>query len=181
MFTWLSLCASWLPRWLSGKESTCQCRRHGFNSWVGKTSWSRKWQSSPVFLPGESPGEWSLASYHPWGCKELNTNFSETVASSLHDSSFQLDTFKVAKQFMFLQAPGTLVRRCQTQFRLRNSGDLGPKCLLPDLWRIFLFGVLIGVISPVGETLGKLEIFSFQKLTDPASVKGPNLSVGKEF
>ena len=33
-----------LPRWLSGKESTCQCRRHkrhGFDPWVSKISWSR--------------------------------------------------------------------------------------------------------------------------------------------
>ena len=29
------------PRWLSGKESTCQCWRHGFNSWAGKISWRR--------------------------------------------------------------------------------------------------------------------------------------------
>ena len=36
-----------LPRWLSSKESTCQRRkrqRHGFNSWVGKIPWRRKWQ-----------------------------------------------------------------------------------------------------------------------------------------
>ena len=36
-----------LPRWLSGKESTCQCRRHrrpGSNPWVVKIPWSRKWQ-----------------------------------------------------------------------------------------------------------------------------------------
>jgi len=25
-----------LPRWLSGKEPACQCRRHGFNPWVRK-------------------------------------------------------------------------------------------------------------------------------------------------
>ena len=25
-----------LPWWLSGKESTCQCRRHGFDPWSGK-------------------------------------------------------------------------------------------------------------------------------------------------
>lgn len=39
----------------------------------------------------------------------------------------------------------------------------------------------MGVISPVGETLGKPKAFSFQELTDRVSVKGPNLSVGKEF
>ena len=32
-----------LPRWQSGKESACQCRRHGFNSWLRKIPW-RKWQ-----------------------------------------------------------------------------------------------------------------------------------------
>ena len=31
-----------LPRWLSGKESTCPCRRCGLNPWVGKIPWRRK-------------------------------------------------------------------------------------------------------------------------------------------
>ena len=43
-----------LPWWLSGKEPTCQCRRPGFDPWVGKIAWSRKWQSTTVFLPGKS-------------------------------------------------------------------------------------------------------------------------------
>ena len=32
--------------------------------------WRRAWQPTPVFLPGESHGQRSLASYSPWGCKE---------------------------------------------------------------------------------------------------------------
>ena len=32
-----------------------QCRRRGFNSWVGKIPQRRAWQSTPVFLPEESP------------------------------------------------------------------------------------------------------------------------------
>ena len=43
---------------LSGKESTCQCRRHkrcGSDPWVGKIPWRRAWQPAPAFLPGESP------------------------------------------------------------------------------------------------------------------------------
>ena len=43
--------------WLSGKESTCQCRRLGFNPWVRKVPWRRKWQPTPVFLPGKSHGQ----------------------------------------------------------------------------------------------------------------------------
>ena len=45
-----------LPRWLSGEESTCQCkshRRHGFDHWIKKISWRRKWQLALIFLPGE--------------------------------------------------------------------------------------------------------------------------------
>ena len=46
----------WLPWWLSGKESTCQCRRGGFGPWVRKIPWRRKWQLTPVFLPGKFHG-----------------------------------------------------------------------------------------------------------------------------
>jgi len=38
--------------WLSGKESACQCRRCGFDPWVGKIPWRRKWQPTLVFLLG---------------------------------------------------------------------------------------------------------------------------------
>ena len=55
---------------LQGKESACQCRRcrrHRFDPWVGKTPWRRKWQPTPVFLPGKFHGQRSLAGYGPWG------------------------------------------------------------------------------------------------------------------
>ena len=35
--------------------------------------WRRKWQPTPVFLPGESHGQRSLAGYSPWGPRELDT------------------------------------------------------------------------------------------------------------
>ena len=47
-----------------------EVKRPGFDPWVGKISWRRKWQSSPVFLSRESYGQRSLAGYHPLGCKE---------------------------------------------------------------------------------------------------------------
>ena len=49
-----------LPRWHSGRESPCQCRRHErhrFHPWVGKTPRGRQWQPTAVFLPGESRGQ----------------------------------------------------------------------------------------------------------------------------
>ena len=52
------------------KEPACQCRRCLFDPWVGKIPWRREWQSTPVFLSGESHGQRSLVDYNPWGCKE---------------------------------------------------------------------------------------------------------------
>ena len=49
-----------------------QCGRPGFSPWVGKIHWSRAWQPTPVFFPGEFHGQRSLVSYSPWGCKELD-------------------------------------------------------------------------------------------------------------
>ena len=60
----------------SGKEPTCQCRRHKrckFDPWVRKIPWSRAWQPTPVFLPGEFCGQRSLVGYSPWGRKESYT------------------------------------------------------------------------------------------------------------
>ena len=44
-----------------------QCKRPGFSPWVGKILWRREQLSTPVFLPGESHGQRSLAGYGPWG------------------------------------------------------------------------------------------------------------------
>ena len=40
-----------------------RCKRRGFNPWVGKIPWRRKWQPTPVFLPGEFHGQRSLVGY----------------------------------------------------------------------------------------------------------------------
>ena len=45
----------------------------GFDPWVGKTLWSRKWQPTPVFLPGKFHGQRSLVDCSPWGRKESDT------------------------------------------------------------------------------------------------------------
>ena len=44
--------------------------RHRFDPWVKKIPCRRKCQPTPVFLPGKSYGQSSLAGYSPWGCKE---------------------------------------------------------------------------------------------------------------
>ena len=41
-----------------------------------KIPWRRKWQPTPVFLPGKSHGQRSLVGYSPWGCSELDNNLA---------------------------------------------------------------------------------------------------------
>ena len=62
-----------LPWWFIGKESTCQCRRCGFDPRVGKIYWRRKWQPTPVFLPGKSHGQRIPADYSRWSYKRIGT------------------------------------------------------------------------------------------------------------
>ena len=60
------------PWWLKRERICFQCRRPGFDPWVGKIPWKREWQTTPVFLPGESHRQRSLEGYSPWGPTELD-------------------------------------------------------------------------------------------------------------
>ena len=53
-------CLTGLSWWPRGKEPACQCSTQGFSPWVGKIPWRRKWQPTPVFLPGKSHGQRGL-------------------------------------------------------------------------------------------------------------------------
>ena len=46
----------------------------GFDPWVGKIPWSRKWQPTPVFMPRKFHGQRSLVGYNPWGRKASDAN-----------------------------------------------------------------------------------------------------------
>ena len=71
----------------AGKESACNAgglQKHRFNPWVRKAPWRKKWQPTPVFLPGKSHGQRSLAGYSPWGRKESDvTEHTEVCGMSL--------------------------------------------------------------------------------------------------
>ena len=57
--------------------------RPRFNPWVRKIPWRRKWQPTPAFLPGKSPGQRSLAGYSPQDCEESDmTEHSEKEHTS---------------------------------------------------------------------------------------------------
>ena len=56
-----------LPLWLSCQKICLQCRRPGFNLWVGKIPWRTERLTGPVFWLGEFHGL-----YSSWGHKELD-------------------------------------------------------------------------------------------------------------
>ena len=65
--------------WFSGKETTCHRRRYKryrFNPWIGKMLWRREWQPTPVFLPGKSHEQSSLANCSSWGPKRVGHNLA---------------------------------------------------------------------------------------------------------
>ena len=52
------------------KDTGRRYKGHRFHLWVGKIPWRRKWQPTPVFLPGESHGQRSLAGYSLYSRKQ---------------------------------------------------------------------------------------------------------------
>ena len=78
------------------------------HTWVGKIPWRRKWQPTPVFLPGKSHGRQSLVGYCPWGRKESDRtdDFTFTFTFNMHlKCSLNLSNNSV-RLFLFL-APFT--------------------------------------------------------------------------
>ena len=63
---------------LNLRANACQWRRHGFDPWVGKIPERRKWQPTPVFLPGKSHAQRNLAGCSPWDGTELDTTVQLT-------------------------------------------------------------------------------------------------------
>ena len=70
---WWTLLLLDFPGGSDGKSIWLQCWRPGFDPWVGKIPWRRKWQPTPVFLPGKYRGWRNLAGRSPWGGKESDT------------------------------------------------------------------------------------------------------------
>ena len=113
----------------NGEESACLCQRHkrrGFNPWLGKICWNRKWQPASVFLPGKFHGQRSLANYTPWNCKKSDT----TELLSIHTRTHCLSTIH-SKDWQFSS------RVQHTPFINLNCGYVSGLFILVH-WSIFL-------------------------------------------
>ena len=62
--SWASLVAQMVKN-----PPTMRENKPGFDPWAGKIPWKREQLPTPVFWPGESHGQRSLAGYSPWGCR----------------------------------------------------------------------------------------------------------------
>ena len=85
-----------IPRCHSDKDSACSTgdiRDLGLIPGWGKLHWRRAWQPTPVFLPGESHGQRSLAGYGPWGRKESDTTELLNTLASVRWTKLRLDFF----------------------------------------------------------------------------------------
>ena len=113
-------------RWCRGKESACQCRRckrGGFDPCIRKIPWRRAWQPSPVFLPGKSHRQKSLAGYSPGGQKSQDTN----------------EQLSIAQQRQIIEGEIEVYTYAETQ-----GGKMCSKCTEPrkTLWIHWLQGLL---------------------------------------
>ena len=116
------LCSFWgASQVLSGKESTCQCRRYEFDPWVRKIPWRRRWQPTPVFLPGESHGQRSLVGYSLWDHKESDVSYRLNNNMEIRGDSFTLS--KGLDQISRSVVPDSL--------RPHESQHARPPCLSP--------------------------------------------------
>ena len=67
-----------LPRWLIGKEFAHKFMRCRLDPWVGKIPRRRKWQPTPVFLPGEIPSTKEPGRLHSMGLQRVRHNQTRT-------------------------------------------------------------------------------------------------------
>ena len=143
----------------------------GFDPWVGKTPYWRKWQPTPVFLPGESHGQGSLVGYSPWGRRESDTaEHTHTSLLTLHpipgpsfDSMFSVSP--VVRQSHAGPPRGTCI--CKETVEVWE-GNLG----LGEVSAVLTPGD--GAASGQGSFLPPFKVFMFVQLSGWAYLWPPN-------
>ena len=86
-----------------------------FNPWVGKIPWRRKWQPTPVFLPGEFHGQRSLVGYSGQSCQESDTTEQPTLSYSWSAFPFFLVSLKTSPIQRLSCLDATSSSPCQAQ------------------------------------------------------------------
>ena len=79
-----------------GKESACNVEDLGSIAGLERFPWRGAWQPTPLFLPGESHGQRSLAGYSPQGRKESDTTEQLSTANVYNLKTEKIPTGRVA-------------------------------------------------------------------------------------
>ena len=124
-----------------------RCRRRGFGPWIRKISWREAWQPTPVFLPGESRGQKSLAGYSPWGCR-VGHNWSDLAHMLLWILNYSLDIGCISLCLSLTWGSSIWLWSMRTGSSVLGEGDSTPlqySCLENPrdggAWRAAVYGV----------------------------------------
>ena len=110
----------------------------GFNPWVGKTSWRRKWIPTPVFLSGESHGQRSLVGYSPWNHKELDMTFTFSFSACRVSGLLSIDFYnpslshKKRNAILTELEMGSLGQFCSQKRRYLSVGAMKAEVVTPS-------------------------------------------------
>ena len=97
---------------------------------LGRSPWSKSWQRTPVFLPGKSHGQRSLAGYSPWG-HESQTRLSDWTATAGNDS--QENKAILIKKNKFRGLPSHMWKPAVNPQQVRRGGA-GIRCVNRPRW-----------------------------------------------
>ena len=176
------------PGGTRGKESACQWRRHKrlrFDPWIRKLPWRRKWQPTPVSLPGKFHGLRSLMWYSPWGPKRVRQDLATKQQELTNADFIQIYQFFYERPFPVLgRHPGAALHSVTTAPSSSGCGCfLSPSLFFTDwqfeedqsgtVWTIPQFGFVWHVFSWLDWGRGFLEersallITLYQRSTSP--------------
>ena len=86
-----SLVAQWVKSLSARKKTQGQ-------SWVSKILWRRKWQPTPIFLPGEFHGQRSIVGYSPWDHKDWDTTECLSLQFTADHDNLIINRSKIARE-----------------------------------------------------------------------------------
>ena len=89
----------------------------------------RKWQPTPVFLPGEPHGQRSLVGCSPWGCKQSDTTerLHFHFQTMVEVMKIKVTSFKIPSMHCYTQCPQPCSRPPPTHTRTGDSWTLAGK------------------------------------------------------
>ena len=117
------------PGGSDGKSVCLQFGRPRFDPWVGKIPWRRKWQPTPVVLPGKFHGWRNVICYSPWGRKESDTTEGLVYSKRIQFRNSQMEEMCKAKTYG--ERTRALSRGHSSQISKRSQTQ---RCYEPLLW-----------------------------------------------